>query len=65
MPLSKGGYEMEYKAITEDDPRGELLHYGVLGMKWGVHRARKAAQSGDSTKSKAMLSFLELQWKMS
>ena len=47
---------MEYKAITEDDPRGELLHYGVLGMKWGVHRARKAAQSGDSTKSKAIAS---------
>ena len=47
---------MEYKAITEDDPRGELLHYGVLGMKWGVHRARKAVQSGDSTKSKAIAS---------
>lgn len=45
---------MEYKAITEDDPRGELLHYGVLGMKWGVHRARKAGQSGNPSKAKAI-----------
>lgn len=26
----------------------ELYHYGVVGMKWGVRRARRAYESGDS-----------------
>lgn len=36
-----------------------LMHYGVLGMKWGVHRskvnaqkAREARRTGDSSKAK-------------
>jgi len=29
----------------------ELYHYGVKGMKWGVHRARRAYKKGDYNKS--------------
>lgn len=28
----------------------ELMHYGVLGMKWGVKKARKAALHANTTK---------------
>ena len=27
----------------------ELYHYGVIGMKWGIHRARKVLSSNNST----------------
>ena len=31
---------MNYIVARAED-QNELLHYGVLGMKWGVHRASK------------------------
>lgn len=39
-------YENLYNTPSED----ELMHYGVIGMKWGVRRARKTLSSSDSTK---------------
>ena len=45
---------MAYKAIIEDDPRGELLHYGVLGMKWGVHRATAKLKTNSRLERKAL-----------
>lgn len=32
--------------------QNELKHYGVLGMKWGVHRARKNAEKAAKYKKK-------------
>lgn len=40
---------MEY--ILSD---GELYHYGVLGMKWGVHRARSKSASNERLRKKAL-----------
>lgn len=31
----------------------ELLHYGVLGMKWGVKKARKSSDTVDETRKKS------------
>lgn len=31
----------------------ELLHYGVLGMKWGVKKARKSSDTVDETRRKS------------
>lgn len=29
--------------------QGELYHFGVIGMKWGVHKARRLATAGSSS----------------
>ena len=34
----------------------ELMHYGVLGMKWGVRRARRASNSGNTEKANKIYS---------
>lgn len=39
-----------YYFITSD---GELKHYGVLGMKWGVRRARKNVQKAKRARESA------------
>lgn len=31
----------------------ELLHYGVLGMKWGVKKTRKSSDTVDETRKKS------------
>ena len=31
----------------------ELLHYGVLGMKWGVKKARKSSDTVEETRRKS------------
>ena len=30
----------------------ELMHYGVIGMKWGVHRSRYDTSKGNTSKAK-------------
>lgn len=39
-------------------PDGELYHYGVMGMKWGVRRNLKRLNSGDSAKSERAVKAL-------
>ena len=38
MRLNEGCEPSMNYVITRDDNTEELLHYGVLGMKWGVRR---------------------------
>ena len=45
------GYEIE----TID---GELYHYGVLGMKWGVRKDNRSSKSKSSSKKKSKISKL-------
>lgn len=53
---------MEYRIIRNDNEEGELYHYGVKGMKWGVRRKyptiaqayRKARQAGDQARKESI-----------
>ena len=39
--------------------QNELYHFGVMGMKWGVHKARKLAASGKTEKHAATLAKID------
>ena len=41
----------QYNYTTSDKDSDELYHYGVLGMKWGVHRARRKLNNSNATNS--------------
>ena len=39
----------------------ELYHYGVIGMKWGVRKARNASQKGDQKRSAEILKDVKVR----
>lgn len=41
----------QYNYAMSDEDSDELYHYGVLGMKWGVHRARRKLNNSNATNS--------------
>lgn len=45
--------------IWKPSEQNELYHFGVIGMKWGVHKARKFAASGQTEKREATLSKID------
>lgn len=48
-----------YNNFWVPSQQNELYHYGVLGMKWGVHKARKFASSGDAEKRNAVVAKID------
>lgn len=40
--------------MVEKEHADDLMHYGVLGMKWGVHRATRKASSNERLQKKAL-----------
>ena len=44
---------MTYYSFWRPSYSGELYHYGVLGMKWGVHKANRLFNKSNTLMSKA------------
>lgn len=42
---------MTYYSFWRPSYSGELYHYGVIGMKWGVHRAKRAIAAREKART--------------
>ena len=43
---------MANKVITTDIPKGDLKHYGVKGMRWGVRRYQSILRKAQNSPKK-------------
>ena len=50
-PIEPYSDNQNYEGISMDTPVADLYHFGILGMKWGVRRARGADGNVSSNKS--------------
>lgn len=48
----------QYNYTSQDEESDELMHYGVLGMKWGVHREKKKYGTVHKNYKKQVLNWI-------